>query len=197
VVSAKNLTSGESKTLEAYAETVWTKGGFDTRKLVEHVAAALGHTVADTLEPREPEMRRIPVKPSAPVAKLAENGVTPLVVIIEDNPQDMRLARRLLESGGNFRIIEAATGREGLKAIYEHRPELVILDLMLPEIDGMSVLEALQSDQQLREIPVIVLSAKELTPEEQEKMRPQISSMIQKASLDGKSFLYIVHDLLK
>ncbi len=195
VLSAKNLTKGESKTLEEYAETVWTKGGFDTRQLVEHVAEALGHTISNDLQPRELEPSA--VKSVLEKAKHVETGVEPLVVIIEDNPQDLRLARRLLESDGNFRIIEATTGREGLKAIYEHRPELVILDLMLPEMDGISVVEALQSDHQLRDIPVIVLSAKELTPQEKEALRPGISSLVQKASLDGKSFLYIVHDILK
>jgi threonine synthase len=193
VVSAKNLSTTETKALQAYTDTVWTKGGFDTRKLVEYVAAALGHTVTDVLEPREPQT----VKNAASLQEVDDNIVKPLVVIIEDNPQDMRLARRLLESGGDFRIIEATTGRDGLKAIHEHHPELVILDLMLPEMDGMSVLEALQNDKRLRDIPVIVLSAKELTIEEKERIRPQISSLIQKASLDGKSFLYIVHDILK
>jgi threonine synthase len=195
VVSAKNLSIDESKTLKEYTDTVWTKGGFDTRQLVEHVASALGHTLTNVLEPREPQA----VKSAAPLRETKVNNhiSSPLVVIIEDNPQDMRLARRLLESDGDFRIIEATTGREGLKAIYEHHPELVILDLMLPEMDGMSVLEALQNDKQLRDTPVIVLSAKELTLEEKESLRPQISSLIQKASLDGKSFLYIVRDILK
>jgi threonine synthase len=119
------------------------------------------------------------------------------VVIIEDNPQDLRLARRLLESQGSYRIIEASSGRAGLKAVYEHRPELIILDLMLPEMDGFSVLEALQGDHKLRDIPVLVLSAKELTLRERQTLEPITSSMVEKASLDRNQFLYLVNDILK
>jgi CheY-like chemotaxis protein len=94
-------------------------------------------------------------------------------------------------------VIEANNGRDGLKAIHEHRPELVILDLMMPEMDGFSVLQALKQDTVLHNIPVIVLSAKSLTPQEQAELRPQISSVIEKASFDRQEFLYIVHDILR
>src|SRR5262249_33480850 len=101
-----------------------------------------------------------------------------------------------LESEGSYRIIEASSGRVGLKAIYEHHPELIILDLMLPEMDGFSVLEALQNDAKLRDIPVVVLSAKALTTQEKQQLEPRVSMLMEKASLDRSQFLYIVHDIL-
>jgi threonine synthase len=193
VVSAKTITDGDAKALSTNAESVWTKGGFDTRALVDHVVEVLGHSAqqnraeAEGLAPRE----------RAVTAPLDDDSTRQSIVIIEDNPADSRLARRILESEGNYRVIEAANGREGLKAIHEHRPELVILDLMLPEMDGFAVLQTLEDDPKLRDIPVIVFSAKELTEEEQRTLAPRISNLIEKGSFDRNQFLYIVKDILK
>lgn len=190
VVSAKTLTIQDAQLLEEYTESIWTKGGFDTRKLVDHVVEALGHTPrVDTVETKA-------LNPEKPLKiETGESRSKTPVVIIEDNPQDLRLAKRLLESENSYVIYEASSGRAGLKAIHEHHPDLVILDLMLPEMDGFQVLEALQNDIHLRDIPVIVLSAKELTEDEHEFLKPY--STIRKASLDRKEFLYVIHDLLK
>ncbi len=191
VVSAKTLTEGDARLLAEHSESVWTKGGFETRQLVDHVVNVLGHEMNDS-----PANLRRPVSPASITVENDTDTDKQTIVIIEDNPQDLRLARRLLESDGHYRIIEAASGRTGLKAIYEHRPELIVLDLMLPEMDGFAVLETLRKDHKLRDIPVLILSAKELTAQEQAALEPYISSMIQKASLDRSKFLYIVHDIL-
>jgi threonine synthase len=191
VVTAKTLTEMDAKLLNSYTESVWTKGGFDTRQLVEHVVQMLGHTPART---ETTETALMPVYESERVEPRQD---APTVVIIEDNPQDLRLARRLLESQGTYRVIEASSGRAGLKAIYEYRPELIILDLMLPEMDGFSVLQTLQNDAKLREIPVVIVSAKELTPQERAEMGPYISSVITKAAFDRGQFLYTINSILK
>jgi threonine synthase len=201
VVSAKTINESYSKLLNEYSESVWTKGGFDTRQLVSHVVSVLEHSsLGEKLEPLPPTFHSQDTRTRPEAITIVEsNGdaVKHTVVIIEDNPQDLRLARRLLESEGHYRIIEASSGRAGLKAIYEHHPELIILDLMLPEMDGFSVLEALQGDNKLRDIPVLVLSAKELTIQERQTLEPRISSLIEKASLDRGKFLYLVNDILK
>lgn len=191
VVSAKTITTQDAKVLEEYTESVWTKGGFDTRQLVDHVVQALGHTPRlDTAE--------VPPAEAVPQEQVTEAaGTKTPVVIIEDNPQHLRLARRLLESENKYQIFEASSGRAGLKAIYEHHPDLIILDLMLPEMNGFSVLEALQNDEHLRDIPVLVLSAKELTTQERNFLQPYGSAVIRKGALDRKEFLYVVHNLLK
>jgi CheY-like chemotaxis protein len=203
VVSAKTITENDSKLLNEYSESVWLKGGFDTRHLVDHVVSVLEQSpLSGKLEPlplmlHSQDTRTRTKAEAITIVETNGNAAKHSVVIIEDNPQDLRLARRLLESEGSYRIIEASSGRTGLKAIYEHRPELIILDLMLPEMDGFSVLEALQSDHKLRDIPVLVLSAKELTVQERQTLEPRISSLVEKASLDRGQFLYIVHDILK
>jgi threonine synthase len=119
------------------------------------------------------------------------------ILIIEDNPQDMRLARRLLSSQGHFRIVEAANGRDGLKAVHQHRPDLILLDLMLPEMDGFTVLNTLKHDRALKDIPVVVISAKALNPGERDQLQAQTASILEKGTLNRQEFLYIIEDALQ
>ena len=81
---------------------------------------------------------------------------SPLVLVIEDEPQIRRFLRATLSAHG-YRLVEAATGQEGLMHAATHQPEIVILDLGLPDLDGLEL------TQQLREwstVPIIVLSAR-------------------------------------
>lgn len=190
VVSAKNLTDHDRDFLASHSESVWTKGGFDTRALVDHVVRTLGDT---PLDPSPSQMRR-----PAGLENLsaAHSATRRPVVVIDDNPDDLRLMRRYLESSHEYRVIEADSGRAGLKAIFEHRPELIVLDLMMPDMDGFSVLESLHNNPQLRDIPVIVISAKELSPEEQGQLAQGIHSILGKSSLDRAQFLTIIKDVL-
>ena len=84
------------------------------------------------------------------------------IAIIEDNPDAARLIRRILQAQGDFHIDEATNGIDGLALIQQTRPNLVILDLMMPGIDGFGVVEAIKSDPTLDQIPIIVITAKEL-----------------------------------
>lgn len=115
------------------------------------------------------------------------------IVVIEDNPLDLRLAKRMLASSGDdYYIVEATTGRAGLKAIYTYHPDLIILDLMLPDLDGFAILDTLKNDVQLRDIPVLVVSAKILSDEEHARLNAHIKVLLEKASLDRKHFLELV-----
>ena len=185
VVSAKALTAQDRKILEQYSESVWTKGGFETRKLVDHVVETLGHAPLEVIR-----------KPTSKPEEQVEHPPEHVIVLIEDNPADMRLGRRMLESAGIYDVIEASNGRDGLKAIYKYHPDLIVLDLILPDVDGFSILETLQNDPNLRDIPVVVVSGKELTEEEKDGLQKNIRSIIKKASLDRGSFLDIIKDEL-
>jgi threonine synthase len=111
------------------------------------------------------------------------------VVIIEDNQNDALLMRRLLESSRPYRVFVAGDGREGLELVRARLPDLVILDLMLPAIDGFEVLEALKNEPRTRPIPVFVMSAKELTPDDRRRLRGRIEALWQKSSLGRGSFV--------
>jgi threonine synthase len=193
IVSAKTLSEVEHKMLDEYTEAIWAKGDANMRQLVEHVARALGHELTplagDSQEPAG--LKRLKTI-TGELRKVRQP-----VLIIEDNPQDSRLARRLLEMDGDFEVIEAVSGHEGLKAAYEHHPDLIVLDLMLPEIDGFSILQTLKADKRLRDIPVLVISAKELSQQERHQLTNYDSTLIEKASFSRHQFLYLVHDMLK
>ncbi|MFQ5867914.1 MAG: PleD family two-component system response regulator [bacterium] len=80
------------------------------------------------------------------------------VLIVEDNPQAVKLVKFILEKN-DYSTISAKDGEEGLRMARERKPDLIILDLMLPEMDGYQVCESLKVDPNTREIPVIVLTA--------------------------------------
>lgn len=81
------------------------------------------------------------------------------VVCIEDEPEMIDLIRIILRRAG-FDIIGAVGGEEGLKAIRAHKPDLVLLDLMMPDIDGWEVYRQMKAEESLKDIPVIVVTAK-------------------------------------
>jgi threonine synthase len=121
----------------------------------------------------------------------------PKIAIVEDTLEARRLIRRILQSQGNFTILEAENGREGLDLIQRELPDLVILDLMMPELDGFSVIEALRANSETATIPVIVATAKELTPDEKNRLSGHIQALMQKGDFLNDEFLDEVRALLK
>lgn len=121
----------------------------------------------------------------------------PRVAIVDDTAEARRLIRRILQSQGDFSIFEAASGKEGLALIERERPDLVILDLMMPEMDGFAVLDALKANQETASIPVIVATAKELTTDEKSRLGTQIQSLMQKGDFLNDEFLEEVKSLIK
>jgi threonine synthase len=184
VVSAKTLTPRDRQMLDSLSASVWQKGGFDTRSLVQEVVNTLGHTPIDV----------ITQKPKAVVSDTVED-THQTIVVIDDNPDDLRLAKRILQSG-HYTVIEAQNGRDGLKAIYSYHPDLIILDLNLPDLDGLTILDTLQRDSNLKDIPVVVYSARDLTPEQLEATQSQIRRVIRKSSLDRQEFLDAIKEEL-
>jgi signal transduction histidine kinase/CheY-like chemotaxis protein len=82
------------------------------------------------------------------------------VLIIDDNPGVCQLVKRQLEGeNGRYDIQIAYEGRTGLNAMQQQRPDLIILDLMMPEVDGFEVMEAMQTDPELSDVPIILLTA--------------------------------------
>lgn len=81
------------------------------------------------------------------------------VLIIEDEEHISELIKYNLEASG-YQVVAAYDGEEGLKAVFEHRPDLVILDLMLPKMDGISVCNKVRNNKDTEDIPIIMLTAK-------------------------------------
>ena len=81
------------------------------------------------------------------------------ILCIEDEPEMIDLIRLILERRG-FNVQGAAGGNEGIKKVRELRPDLVLLDLMMPDLDGWEVYQQMKADETTRDIPVIVVTAK-------------------------------------
>jgi CheY-like chemotaxis protein len=104
----------------------------------------------------------------------------------------VRLPRRLLNNELGIQVIEAHTGREGLKAIYNYHPDLIVLDLTLPDMDGFSIVDTLQRDTHLRDIPIILYSARDLSDEDRQRLRANIRTVVTKATMDQQQFAEII-----
>lgn len=87
----------------------------------------------------------------------AQSPLMPLVLVIDDEPQIRRLLRVTLEAG-RYRIVDAETGQDGIVAAAQHRPEIVLLDLGLPDLDGIEVVKRLREWSQ---VPILVLSVRD------------------------------------
>jgi len=111
------------------------------------------------------------------------------IAIIEDDPRAALLLRRILQTRGEYRIFEAHGGAEGIEMVRREQPDLVLLDLMMPGMDGFAVLEALKADGELRDVPVIVITAKELTDTERERLSGQVETLMQKGSFTDEELL--------
>lgn len=121
----------------------------------------------------------------------------PRIAIVDDNPDVRRLVRRILQSQGNYELFEAANGVEAVDLIRRELPNLVILDLMMPEMDGYGVMDALQADPSTSEIPIIVITAKELTTAEKERLSGHIQTLMQKGDFMSEDLLDEVRTFLK
>ena len=90
---------------------------------------------------------------------MTETGKTTRIVCVEDDPEMIELIRLILTRQG-YEVIGANGGHEGLAIIREKRPDLVLLDLMMPDMDGWEVYQQLRDDKTTRHIPVIIVTAK-------------------------------------
>jgi CheY-like chemotaxis protein len=84
------------------------------------------------------------------------------ILIVDDEPDVAHLFRRLLaRSGRRYRVLQARDGREALSILDDARPDVILLDLVMPNMDGFALLEMRNQDPTLREIPIIVISARD------------------------------------
>jgi len=111
------------------------------------------------------------------------------IAIIEDDSKARLLLRRILQTRGEYRIFEASDGAAGLELVRRERPDVILLDLMMPGMDGFEVLEALKADEKVSDVPVIVISAKELTSAERERLSGRIEMLMQKGSFTDEELL--------
>ncbi len=114
---------------------------------------------------------------------------TTTILIIDDNEDDALLIRRLLESRKAYRLFHARDGWEGLAHARQKLPDLIVADLMMPGIDGFGVVEELRLDPRTRDIPIVIVSAKDISAEERKRLNGHIEGLYQKGSLQTRKFV--------
>ncbi len=198
VVSAKTLTVADRARLEGRAESLWQKGNFNTKELVEHVVETLGGDLEETPEAlTEATEGKVVTASKGHIDEAAPPpGKMRDIVVIDDERHDARLIRRLLEATGRYKVYEAYDGTSGWQLIEQHQPALIVLDLILPDISGEALLERLKADQKLRDIPVVVLTAKDIKAEQREQLLGKIISLFEKANLDRRALVDYVNETL-
>ncbi|MFN2108304.1 MAG: GAF domain-containing protein [Anaerolineae bacterium] len=119
---------------------------------------------------------------------LEHPGMAGHVLIVDDNSDDRKLLRRILEDAG-YKVQEAPGGAEAISMIHTDPPNLLVLDLMMPDVDGFAVLENLKMNQLTRDIPVVVVTAKELGKSERARLQQRVQALLQKGLFDQNQLL--------
>ncbi len=105
------------------------------------------------------------------------------VVAIDDDPLAIELVRASLEPEG-WTVLGAATGQEGLALIRERQPSAVLLDLLMPGMDGFEVVEALRAEPDTKSVPVVILTSKSMTQQDKERLQGRITYVARKTEFD-------------
>jgi adenylate cyclase len=122
------------------------------------------------------------------IRQFSQQVESPKVLVIEDDEQNRVLLRRQLESCG-WTVEEAEDGRKALERLGENLPQLILLDLMMPVMDGFEFLAERQKSAELLSVPVIVVTAKELTPNEIQQLRGSVIRVLQKGTYSQPELL--------
>lgn len=127
------------------------------------------------------------------IARLIPERTDAPILVVEDDEATREGLERILESQ-DFDVHSAINGKEALAAIRHTLPRLVLLDLMMPEMDGFQLMEAFQSREEWRAIPVIVLTAKMLTEEDMVRLgQPQVQKVFRKGAYSKDELVHAVH----
>jgi signal transduction histidine kinase/CheY-like chemotaxis protein/ligand-binding sensor domain-containing protein len=117
------------------------------------------------------------------------------VLIVEDDERTREMLRRTLQKEG-WIIREAANGRLGLEQLAQGPPNLILLDLMMPELDGFGFMQTLRTRPDCRRVPVIVITAKDLTNEERRRLNGEVARILGKDSTSRERLVAEVRQLL-
>ena len=102
-----------------------------------------------------------------------------LILIVEDNEKNLKLARDVLQFHG-FRTVEAVSGEEAVAMARQHRPDLVLMDIALPGIDGVEAARQIKADPALAEIPIVALTASVMAADRARLVEAEFAGLIAK-----------------
>jgi CheY-like chemotaxis protein len=179
ILTAKHITKEELKFLKRNnVHQLIQKGDVNRIELLGAVVAMV--------EPQVPE----PVQPKREIQPIAGN---PLVLIVEDNPDNMITVKALLD--GNYTILEATNGNEAVKMAITHKPDLILMDIALPELDGIEAYKAIRKNAHLQHTAIIALTASAMTSDREAILAHGFDAYIAKP-IDQKAFFSTINEVL-
>ncbi len=120
-----------------------------------------------------------------------------IILVVEDDAGILDMHTRLVQAQmPHYKVLQAANGLEALRIMAQERPDLVLLDLMMPELDGFGVLEAMRAEPATRNIPVVILTAQVLTPEDMARLNRGTVSILGKGLFSAEETLQHVETVL-
>jgi CheY-like chemotaxis protein len=117
----------------------------------------------------------------------------PKVLAIDDDPMAVNLIEAVLEPKG-YTVLKAGSGEEGIALARQEQPVIILLDLLMPEVDGFEVVERLRAEPGTARIPIVILTSQTMTRAEKERLNGQISFLAQKAEFKRADLLELVRN---
>lgn len=117
------------------------------------------------------------------------------IAVVEDNPDNRLLVHVILEP--SYEVVEYETGMEALEALQKQKPDLVLLDISLPEMDGTEVLRRIRADERLRGLPVIALTAHAMAGDREKYLAAGFNDYVTKPIVDEMLLLDAIKNQLK
>ena len=114
------------------------------------------------------------------------------VLVIDDDPRNTRLVQAMLKPF-SIEVLSSHEGAAGIKLARTRKPDLIILDLMMPEVDGFEVVSTLRDDPATAQIPILIYSAKNITAADRQRLQGNIQAIIRKGELSKEQFLEMVY----
>jgi len=130
------------------------------------------------------------------IHRMESNGELHDILIVDDDPADLRLTQKMIENGGNYHVTTAESGRDALEALTNEEPDLIILDLFMPGLNGFDLLEIFRSDPKMNQVPVIILTGADLNPEQQNQLSEFGKHLFTKGMLKEKELLVYIKETL-
>lgn len=116
------------------------------------------------------------------------------ILCIDDNTDTLELLRTILESN-NYNVITTTSGKDGIEKAITFRPNIIMLDLMMPDMDGFEVANRLKANPLTMDIPVLILTAKDLTVDDKLRLAGKFESFLQKSHFSADDLLIHIRDL--
>jgi PAS domain S-box-containing protein len=128
--------------------------------------------------------------------KFRDHASTKPVLVVEDDVSVRETIRRALSQDG-LKVVEADNGRQALEVMEELVPSLILLDIMMPELDGFGFMEELRNNEAWSEIPVVVLTAKEITTEERDRLQGLSTTVVLKRDQSQEALIRDMRELIQ